>query len=301
MKLLFFLKRLIFRAYLALPFNRLLFSYIKSRYTPPYRIRRLLRFKGTFSLSLGTEAEIRLMSYGNTIENELFWLGLKGWEYRALQGWMRLSKSSQVILDVGANSGLYSVASRCINSTADIYAFEPLPVMVKRLQKNMALNFIQVHICDIALADENGEGKIYAAPTVSDTFDQASLNSRKSHESEYLLIRKKKMSTFIDEYKVEKVDLVKIDVETYEPWVLKGMEGYLEKFRPSFLIEILNEHVGTSVYEIVKGLGYKFYRIDEKKGYFPQDNLVPDRRGSNFFLINEKKHPDFHDSIMALT
>ena len=36
---------------------------------------------------------------------------------------------------------------------------------------------------------------------------------------------------------------MKIDVETHEPAVLKGMGEYLRSFRPTMLIELLNDEV----------------------------------------------------------
>ena len=59
---------------------------------------------------------------------------------------------------------------------------------------------------------------------------------------------------------------MKIDVETHEPEVLEGFSLYLSSYKPTFLIEILNDEVGEKVQNLVKDLGYLYFYIDEEKG-----------------------------------
>jgi FkbM family methyltransferase len=232
------------------------------------------------------------MNYGNTIENELFWLGTMGWEGRATKIWQMLSEQSNVIFDVGANTGLYSLISSKVNSAASIYAFEPIELIFNRLKKNIQINGLNVRLSKIALADEDGEGKIFVANTISHTFDQASLNQAqyKSDSPISFNIIKRRLDSFIQEQKIGGIDLMKIDVETFEPQVLEGLGVYLEKFAPTILIEILNEDVARKVESLITGIDYQFYLIDEKKGFFQKDNLTPGKRGNNFLLLNKLKH-----------
>jgi hypothetical protein len=44
------------------------------------------------------------------------------------------------------------------------------------------------------------------------------------------------------------------------------MGPYLEKFRPTLLIEIHNDEVAARIAERVSGLGYLYFNIDENKG-----------------------------------
>lgn len=45
---------------------------------------------------------------------------------------------------------------------------------------------------------------------------------------------------------------MKIDVETHEPEVLEGVGEYLKKFRPSLLIEILDDEITAKVQNITQ-------------------------------------------------
>lgn len=287
----FILKRFLFNLYLSLPGNKYLFQMIKRVYIPSHRLRSFLRFKGIFNVEL-EEISFKMRNYGNTIENELFWLGVDGWEPFSTKAWKRLSKQSKIIFDVGANTGLYSLISGKANPGAKIYAFEPVELIFQRLNKNIKINELNVSSHRVALADEDGEGKIYAANTISNTFDQASLNNSKGTPVRVsaLTIKKQRMSHFISDEGISNIDLMKIDVETYEGKVLLGMEQYLKVFKPTMLIEILNEDVAKEVEGLVASLDYVYYLIDEKRGYVRKSNLIPGRRGGNFLLVNTTKH-----------
>ena len=54
-----------------------------------------------------------------TIENEIYWNGIKdGWEKISLELWQHLAKNAQVILDIGANSGIAAFIAQSVNSEA---------------------------------------------------------------------------------------------------------------------------------------------------------------------------------------
>src|SRR5688572_16341465 len=119
------IRKFLFSVYLNLPGSKYLFILIKKFYSPAYRLRRYLRFTGVFNLMIDG-ISLRMMSYGNTIENELFWRGALGWEGRATKLWKILSEESRIIFDVGANTGLYSLISSLSHPAASVYAFEPV-------------------------------------------------------------------------------------------------------------------------------------------------------------------------------
>ena len=76
-------------------------------------------------------------------------------------------------------------------------------------------------------------------------------------------IKTKKLSTFIKEQNINQIDLIKIDVETHEPEVLEGMEEFLKLFKPTLLIEVLNDEIGAKIQNIIKDIDYLYFNIDE--------------------------------------
>ena len=50
------------------------------------------------------------------------------------------ARKAQVVIDVGANVGLFAVYAASLNRAAEIHAFEPFPKNLAQLEKNLALN-----------------------------------------------------------------------------------------------------------------------------------------------------------------
>jgi len=63
---------------------------------------------------------------------------------------------------------------------------------------------------------------------------------------------------------MDRVDLIKIDVETHEPEVLEGYATLLKKHRPNILIEILTDDVAARLSKLIDGLEYLYFNIDER-------------------------------------
>jgi hypothetical protein len=77
-------------------------------------------------------------------------------------------------------------------------------------------------------------------------------------------IKVRRLDSLIEELKIERIDLIKIDVETHEPEVLEGFGKYLEKFKPAMLIEVLNDEVGEKIEALIDGKDYLYFNLDEK-------------------------------------
>ena len=80
------------------------------------------------------------------------------------------------------------------------------------------------------------------------------------------------------------MDLLKIDVETHEPAVLRGFHELIKRDRPTMLIEILTDEVAAQVAEMISGLDYVYYNIDDVS--WPPPKVATLSRSGHFnFLI----------------
>ena len=169
------------------------------------------------------------------------------------------NKNFNTIIDVGAWCGTWSKAMEKFSKR--IIAFEPDNVAFECLSKNCTIN------CSPRQEAVGSENKYVSLN--EDDFTQAqkidlSIDSKKN-------IR---MIT-LDSLEVDKVDMIKIDVEGYEMEVLKGAEKMLQSIK-FLMIELNNntKNYGSSNIEIEKhleSLGFKvllnhwpdtvFYRI----------------------------------------
>lgn len=258
------MKKFLKKIYKVIPFKKQIFQVLRLFHIP-HRIYQHLHFVGTINVKIDAQKKFKMHHYGYEIENELFWRGLfGGWEKISIKLWVELCKSSTVVLDIGANTGLYALVAKTLNPNAQVYAFEPVKRVYEKLQANIQLNNYDIRAYECAVSDQNGNAVIYDMDTehiysVTVNKNIASPNT-KVKEVE---IRTLMLKNLIEEEKLNYVDLIKIDVETHEPQVLKGMSTYLQLYKPTLLIEVLNEEVAQEINQILKGMDYLYYDIDE--------------------------------------
>jgi FkbM family methyltransferase len=263
------MKKLIKRIYNIIPFKQEIFSALKFFWKPKEGIFKHLHFNGIITVNVSETKCFKINHHGFHIENEIFWVGLKScWEKESMKLWINLCKESNTIIDIGANTGIYSLVAKTINPNAKVYSFEPQPLLYTYLHQNIILN--NFDIVPIKKAASNKDG----IDIIDDFVSGFSL------PVETLCLK-----TFIEQNKLEKLDLIKIDVETHEPEVLEGFSEYLFRFKPTLLIEILNNHIAEKVYNSVKNLDYLYFNIDEK-GTVRQTEKIEKSDYYNYLLCN---------------
>lgn len=262
------------RLYRIFPFKRQLCLLLRSVWTPPERIYGHLTFHGPFRVKIDEGHSLRLCHYGYQLENGLFWAGIPGcWEKVSVELWVRLCRRADVIVDVGANTGVYALIAACLRPDARVYAFEPVRRTFEKLEANKRMNGFSIQCVNAALSDRAGMATIYDPG--DEVVYSISVNKNLYEGStvspvEVPILR---LDDFIDQHHVPKIDLLKIDVETHEPEVLRGFGRYLGEHRPALLIEIRDEAVAAGVEEQVAGLGYLYFNIDERAGVRRVDRL----------------------------
>lgn len=212
-----------------------------------------------------------MKNHGFLIESDLFWNGIEGsTERSSLEAWIKLCREAHTILDVGANTGMFSLVAKCINPGADVYAFDPIPRNYEKLVENCHLNRYDVHCECMALGKYDGEGVMYDTPfecVYSVALDKK-LDWVESGTIE-IRVQVNRLDSYAAAKKLSEIDVMKIDVETGEPDVLSGMGELLKKNKPSMLIEVLNDEVAAACEKQLKGLGYIYFSIDEERGLVP--------------------------------
>lgn len=173
-------------------------------------------------------------------------------------------KKETIMLDIGANMGFYSirVGQKAINGK--VYAFEPDPGNFAILKKNLTLNKLtNVITYNAALSDKKGTMRLYKHPF--NVGDYRLYND--GDFKEYVDVP----TLRIDDTIRERVDLIKIDVQGFEYFVLKGGYSLLEKYKPIVISEfwprgLYNSGAAPADYlSMMKTLGYSVSQIDDEK------------------------------------
>lgn len=260
------------KIYQYLPLKKQLFICLKYFKTPNQKIYQHLYFTGQIKVKVDGQKSFKMIHTGHIEENEIFWNGLyDGWEKKSVTLWAKLCETSNFILDIGANTGLYSLVAETINPKATIRAFEPINGVYSILQKNIASNNYTTKPYELALSDYTGTGKIYlqkgATFAYSVTVNQNTITSVPTDE---VTIKVAELKNIIEDEGIKKIDLMKIDVETHEFEVLTGMGKYLEQFSPTLLIEILNNEVAENVNKLLSSIDYLYFNIDDNNNSIRQ-------------------------------
>lgn len=260
------MKYILKKIYSALPFKKQVFLLLRL-FSLPEGVFKHLHFESLISVSIEKRA-FKIYHYGYQLENELFWKGVDGgWEKVSMQIWIAMSIRSKFIIDIGANTGLFALVSKTVNPGSKVFAFEPVKRVFEKLQRNVEVNqFDVISVCK-GISDFKGYATIYDLPT--DHVYSVTINEN-TNPPDLTVIPTQVEVTTLDDYceqvKLKQIDLLKIDVETHEPAVLRGALKILRKNRPAMIIEILNGDVASQVNEILKEFDYLYFSLDEKTG-----------------------------------
>lgn len=269
------MKPILRRLYRAIPFKQPIYEQLRRRAELPPWLWQHLHFNGQFKVDLG-DVNFQLRCDGDVVENDLFWRGYgRGWEAYSLRVWQRLARAaSGVVLDIGANTGVYALAAAALNMRACVIAFEPVARIAQKLDANVRLNNFPIRIERQAVSLRTGSAVIHDGP--GDNFYSASLEDGFiSDGSRDYEIRTVALDDYLANERLPPVSLIKLDVETHEAAAVGGMLETLKRDRPSILIEILNEDVASAVQRLIDGLGYRVFGINEESGLVRLPRLTP--------------------------
>lgn len=188
-----------------------------------------------------------------------------------------LPSPGETVIDVGAYIGCYTLyCSLKMNNNGTLISIEPVPINAKILQKNLKINKIPENFCkiyNIALFDAEKDlnlyvPKIYKSRT--SIFRQEYAKLQQKDHSYTLKIRAKSLDKFLKELAIETIDIMKVDVEGSEAFVLQGAKNTLKNGVISkLIIEVHKKHVNPLVIiSILRNHDYliRYFDLTESKG-----------------------------------
>jgi FkbM family methyltransferase len=179
---------------------------------------------------------------------------LKFWESKSREIFSILSLSSNTVFDIGSYTGVYALVAAKSNRKLKVNAFEPNPDLFSALEKNLKLNRIRnVKSEQMALDDQPGEAYLYLNHDIHTSIGSLIQSSTAGKK---VLVRKTTLDIYCENYSINSVDLIKIDVEGYETNVLKGGSSIIKKSSPIILMESLNQETLEKQFELLSKLGY---------------------------------------------
>jgi FkbM family methyltransferase len=190
------------------------------------------------------------------------------WEPMQLERLAALGRRRRfdLFLDLGANTGFYSVMMTMKKLVPEALAFEPDPGNYARLVANLALNGLgnRVRAFPYALGDRKGAARLtQAAP---ENRGESWLDHADQPAGAVTLTVEERR--FDDEFAIKgKNLLIKMDVEGYEFRVLAGMARTLRENSCYLQIELYSKHI-EKLKTVCAGLGYRYLGSHEIDHFF---------------------------------
>jgi FkbM family methyltransferase len=212
--------------------------------------------------------------YNNSYEDDEFLL-----VYEIIQ-------KSRFFIDVGANTGAFSIFSAKAKRDLSVISFEPHPANFKRFCNNISLNNVTNIIPKQVALGAALEMVAFNVPQDNSISTTSSVNveySRNFHSIAYReeTVQQTTLDITLAPLNLNSFDIVKIDVEYYELEVVKGALKILDSNKPIVLIEILNYE---SLVEQFPGMAEKISKDHASKVF---QTLV--RCGYHAFVIHGAK------------
>jgi FkbM family methyltransferase len=208
-----------------------------------------------------------------------------------------LARNARGVADIGANTGYYSLLAAAANPDAEIYAFEPVPTIATLTRANATLNQAgKIRVLECAISDAAGSFELFLPVDDHGLIEcSASLNPEfRAEHSEALTVQVTRLDDVLPGVPI---DLIKIDVESFEAHVVRGAEQLIREHRPAIVVEVLETDAELAA--LVKAIDYTPYYlfVDRvRKG----EALVADPASANILLLPKEKAEQL-SSILAPT
>jgi FkbM family methyltransferase len=194
------------------------------RLVPMTGERRARVFDASIRLDLSDHIQ-RWIYFGEYEQEETKWV----------KEWLR---PGMTVVDVGANVGYYTLlAASCVGPRGRVLAVEPSPYACARLRQAVVENTLaQVVTLQVALGSAAGEGTLYLPPLGNHAPSMVACDRK-----DCVTVALRTLDECLTEWHVDQVDLLKIDVEGFEPQVLAGARSALKAGRIRAILCELND------------------------------------------------------------
>lgn len=227
----------------------------------------------------------------------LILLNLSGTETEENAMILKLIKPGDVVFDIGANIGWYTINILLKRQGTSVYSFEPIESSYQHLKQNLTLNNLNSeNAYNIGFSDEDKKVKFYFDTKFAMASSMANL--REDKDTVVVDGEVRKLDNFVAKtLTLERLDFIKCDVEGAELFVFQGGIETIKRYKPIIFTEMLRKWANKFGYhpnDIIDSLcniDYECYTINnskiEKFGLVDEDTIQ-----TNYLFFHKEKHAD---------
>jgi FkbM family methyltransferase len=227
-----------------------------------------------------------------------FWCGT--YDSEILHKFSRLLQPENIVLDIGANIGYYSVilAKQLAKIDGKLLAFEPVTANYNVLVQNIKANDLEKTVTTYKIGLGATEETLEIVMTEDgETGNAVILNDVLKNERRFSNIERipiQKMDVFAEQNNITRCDFIKIDIEGAEIFFSRGAKQFLSKTQPIIYAEFnlyFIQKFGLDIqeaYTFFETLNYSIYYQVRENG----------RLSSRFSPLTEEVKPK--DNLLLL-
>ena len=213
------------------------------------------------------------------LQRQIYFWG--AYEEEQTVSWMQYARDAKVIFDIGANAGIYSLLAASVNPQAEIHAFEPTPELFADFLNNIRLNDIQNIIAnEVAIGKTDETGFVHVCKGSDGSNEAMNYVTSENLRQSDLPTEIRSIDSYCRQNRIDRIDLMKIDIEGGEYNALLGAKGLLEsRSIGCIFIELLDwaadryGHSTSEIEQLLRDAGYHLYEYTSRK-------LIPVKAGA---------------------
>ena len=220
-------------------------------------------------------------------------LNFGSYENEELQMQLKLIQPNDIVFDIGANYGWFSlhVAKKYI--TSKIYSFEPIAFTYRCLSENIKLNsFNNIIPNEFGLSDKEGIFNFYYDESSSGNASMENVADKKNIR--VLKCKVDVLDHFVSQKHIS-VNYIKCDIEGAELFALKGGMNTIKEHSPILFVEMLRKwsakfnYHPNEIIQLLSSLNYSCFMLKNNK--LQTISAITDETiATNFFFLHKEKH-----------
>ncbi len=210
-------------------------------------------------------------------------------------------RSPGLAIDVGANTGFYTLLAASASSANRVLAFEPVPSILDILHRNVQANGLgdRVRLIRCAISDRNGHADLHLPSDehgLIETSASLSTDFKDAHAGRLdVLLRTVDRVMFRPSLVTQPVRLIKIDVEGHDAAVIAGARWTIRRHRPVIFIEVLQGANMGALTRFIRANRYEDVRLAPDRPPVVHDHVAFDPDGWNHALVPAEQVREFLD------
>lgn len=167
----------------------------------------------------------------------------------------KLIKPGATIIDIGSNKGYFTfIAAKLLKNNGKVFSFEPDPTNCHWIRKSISENkYSNIILIPVGIYNTNSKTTFYKG-------DKSGHHSlKKDRGLGNITINTKTIDSLLEEENIQRVDIIKIDVEGSEVEVLEGGKNTLNNHAPIIILDIHDYINKSKLFEILNSNEYYIY------------------------------------------